>query len=370
MKKLFKTPYPYLLIPIILGIGLCLCARYIAGFADWYYVNFYKPLAGAIGTLVGFIPFSLMELCIFVIVFCLPAGCFIVHIISKRKNPEAHGAALFHFALISVFLITSIFFTSFCFFSATNYYKMSFSDSFFDESTEFMFASEHLSELCADLTERANTLGAALEHRDDGTTVYDGSDFEMAKKAAAEYRRLYEKCPQLEVGGDSYGTPKPVICSFVMSKLLISGVYSPYTLEANVCTEGPDFLRGSTMMHEQSHLRGYMNEAEANFIAFLACENSEDPYFQYSGTCSALIYAMNALYKDDYESWLEIRQTYSDTLEADMQAQNAYVAANKGTVSTVSDKVNDTYLKLNSQPEGVKSYSLVVNLLLAYWQTK
>ena len=40
------------------------------------------------------------------------------------------------------------------------------------------------------------------------------------------------------------------------------------------------------MMHEQTHLRGFMNEAEANFVAYLACENSSDPYFEYSG-CKA-----------------------------------------------------------------------------------
>ena len=32
----------------------------------------------------------------------------------------------------------------------------------------------------------------------------------------------------------------------------------------------------------------------------------------------------------------------------------------------VSDKVNDTYLKLNDQQDGVRSYGKMVDLLLAY----
>lgn len=367
MKKLFKPSYIYMLIPTIFGIGICACAKYITGFADWYYINIYKPVAGVFGTLVGLIPISLMELGIFVCVICPPVIYGIRQIASKRKFSVLEcGARIVKFYLTLICIVLPLCLTC----SLNNYYRTDFADTFLPEGIEYQFSVSELRRLCEDLVDRACALGTTLEHGEDGTTVYSGSDYQMAKEAAKEYRRLYEKCPQLEIGGDSFGTPKPVICSFVMSKLLISGVFSPYTMEANICTEGPDFLRGSTMMHEQSHLRGYMNEAEANFIAFLACENSEDPYFEYSGTCSALIYAMNALYKEDYESWLEIRQRYSESLDADMKAQNAYVSANKGTVSNVSDKVNDTYLKINSQTDGVKSYSAVVNLLLAYWRYK
>ena len=53
-----------------------------------------------------------------------------------------------------------------------------------------------------------------------------------------------------------------------------------------------------------------------------------------------------------------------------MRAQNAYVDANESKVSEVSDAVNDAYLKLNSQTDGVQSYGMVVDLLLAYYRTK
>ena len=124
------------------------------------------------------------------------------------------------------------------------------------------------------------------------------------------------------------------------------------------------------MMHEQTHLRGFMNEAEANFVAFLACENSADPYFEYSGYCHALLNSMNALYSADYEKWAQLRVCYSTAVDADMRAQNAYVDANESKVSEVSDAVNDAYLKLNSQTDGVQSYGMVVDLLLAYYRTK
>lgn len=53
-----------------------------------------------------------------------------------------------------------------------------------------------------------------------------------------------------------------------MSYLDISGIYCPFTFEANVNVHMNDVLIPVTMCHELSHLSGYMREDEANFIAF------------------------------------------------------------------------------------------------------
>ena len=93
---------------------------------------------------------------------------------------------------------------------------------------------------------------------------------------------------------------------------------------------------------------------------------SENDYFRYSGNCLALLYSMNALYVADYSLWYELRLQYPDYISADMAAQNEYVNSYDTKVAEVSDKVNDTYLKLNDQQDGVRSYGKMVDLLLAY----
>lgn len=366
MKKILKSPCFYLVMLLPLGLSLCAAAKYCPGFADFYCEKVYKPVAGFLGSITGAIPFSLMELAIgsavvFVLWQCVSAAI-------RAHRGEQSVLKAFSVVLVRIFSAASAVLFLFCIFCGTNYYRTSFAKtvglSVEKSSKEELFA------LCSDLLDRANALSTELEHDEHGVTRYGESDFAMARSAAEEYRLLYEKYPFLKMGGKTLGTPKPVICSFVMSKTLISGVYSPYTLEANVCREGPDFLRGFTMMHEQTHIRGFMNEAEANFVAFLACENSSDPYFEYSGYCHALLSSMNALYSADYEGWLELRQKYSSALDADMRAQNAYVSENESKISEVSDSINDAYLKINSQTDGVRSYGMVVDLLLAYWRTK
>jgi hypothetical protein len=57
--------------------------------------------------------------------------------------------------------------------------------------------------------------------------------------------------------------------------------------------------------------------------------------------------------------------TVLEKVDLDLRANSAYWAKYEDTVvSTVSNKVNDTYLKANAQADGVKSYGRMVDLLL------
>lgn len=66
--------------------------------------------------------------------------------------------------------------------------------------------------------------------------------------------------PPLPAG---YGQPKPVMASRLMSYGNITGIYIPFTCEANVNIDVPDYSIPATMCHELTHLRGYMREEEA-----------------------------------------------------------------------------------------------------------
>ena len=54
----------------------------------------------------------------------------------------------------------------------------------------------------------------------------------------------------------------------------------------------------------------------------------------------------------------------STTLK-DLQENNDYWDQYEGKVAEVSNQVNDTYLKINDQKDGVQSYGRVVDLMLA-----
>ena len=147
----------------------------------------------------------------------------------------------------------------------------------------------------------------------------------------------------------------------------LEGVYSPFTLEANYNREMPEVNIPVAICHELSHLRGYMREDEANFIAYLACLQSEDPQFVYSGAILALVHSANALYRDGAaEEYARIYGMLCETAQTDLAADRAFWKQFDGKVAEVSNKVNDTYLKINKQEDGVKSYGRMVDLLLAW----
>ena len=138
-------------------------------------------------------------------------------------------------------------------------------------------------------------------------------------------------------------------------------------MEANDNGDRPAYDKPFTGCHELSHLRGFMEEQEANFIAFLACISSERADFQYSGYLSGWVYCMNALYRADYESWQAVRGLLDEAAEPDLTANNEFWDRYEGTISETAERINDTYLKANGQADGVKSYNRMVDLIVAYF---
>ena len=92
--------------------------------------------------------------------------------------------------------------------------------------------------------------------------------------------------------------------------------------------------------------------------------------FSIADICWRGIYSMNTLYRVDSEQWSEVRDGLDEPVEADLQANNRFWDFYEGAVSELADKVNDTYLKVNGQADGVKSYNRMVDLLVVYYQNK
>ena len=164
-----------------------------------------------------------------------------------------------------------------------------------------------------------------------------------------------------------YPRPKELIFSEILSYQQLTGIYLPFTVEANYNGDMTSYNKPFTVCHELSHLRGFMQEQEANFIAFLACTGSERTDFQYSGYLSGWVYCMNALYRADPESWQEVRSLIDAAAEPDLAANNAFWDRYEGPVSDTAERINDTYLKVNGQADGVKSYDRMVDLVVAYY---
>lgn len=212
---------------------------------------------------------------------------------------------------------------------------------------------------------------ARLSETADGVTrnsegIFAENRADILEKAPQAYEGIEARFPFL-----AFDAPcvKPVRFSRVMSALDFTGVYCPFTGEANVNVDSPACLLPATAAHELAHQRGVTSEQECNFLAVLASTSCGDAAYAYSGWLSGYLYLGNALYQADETRWSAVWAALPETVKADLRAQNAYWAQfESGVARKVSNKVYDQFLKSYGQEQGLKSYGTVVDLLVVYYR--
>ena len=215
------------------------------------------------------------------------------------------------------------------------------------------------------LIERANN--ARLEVLEDENDIFTTNQHfsEVFARAPLGYEAASVYIPALE---GNYGLPKALLTSPIINYTFIVGIYSPFTGEANVNVAVPDSTLLFTIMHEMAHQRGIAREDEANFIAFLTSIMHPDADFRYAGYLGALNYTRGALRRTDPEVLPELNTLMSDAVFQDIVFVSEFWRDFRSPIEETFTQMNNTYLRFNNVEEGVGSYGLVVDLLLAYYQ--
>ena len=196
-----------------------------------------------------------------------------------------------------------------------------------------------------------------------GASVMPYSLDEMEEKLLDAYDKVCDKYSFVQ---RLRSNMKPIILSEPMTYTHISGVYTYFTGEANLNTNFPDYSLPFTAAHEFSHQRGIAREDEANFMAFLVCAASDDPYIRYSGYLNMYEYVASAYYSADPDGYYELLGTMDARIRCELVSYSEFFDKYRDSVaSEVSGAINDTYLKLQGT-EGTRSYGLVVDLAVAY----
>lgn len=163
-----------------------------------------------------------------------------------------------------------------------------------------------------------------------------------------------ERCP-----------PKAPVGGVLLSWLGIGGIYSPFTGEPNVNVDSPLFTLPFAALHEMAHGRGFAVEAEANYVAVLVGRDFGDVSARYASLYNALLHVAGALMEVDPEGTERLWRDIHPGIRRDQAAVRAWRARYDGPARIVAGAVNDAYLKSQGVTEGVRSYGLVVDLLLA-----
>jgi hypothetical protein len=126
-------------------------------------------------------------------------------------------------------------------------------------------------------------------------------------------------------------------------------------------------------LHEVAHERGFAREDEANYLAVKVGTNSGDRELAYSAALMAFLHLRGSLNAADFARGLNLSLETDAAVRRDLKAiQQFWAVPSKAVqaVREVSSAVNDTYLKVQGQSQGVRSYGRMVDLLLAERRAK
>ena len=349
---------------IFAAFSLCI---YITAIFWEDFANFFTryPSAfvrGLLSYLTYLLPISFAEL---MLILLIPAAVIVIIIACKRYCDTWKSVFLFGGKLLAV---VSLMFSLFVWTLGPGYRTTKLEDrlGFADVKIE----KESLGETAEILIEIINGAAKKVEFGEDGFSPMPYSLDEMSKKLMVAYNEIcdeYDFIPRL------YSRVKPVMLSEPMTYTHIAGVYSYFTGEANINVVFPDYTLPFTAAHELAHQRGISREDEANFIAFMVCSRSDDPYIRYSGCIGVLDYVLDAYYSaDKSEGHADYKALYASLDENVKKEQRAYYEFYKkyadNIAATVSGAVNNSYLQ-SQGTAGTVSYGLVADLTVRYYAT-
>ena len=217
--------------------------------------------------------------------------------------------------------------------------------------------------------DEANKLAAQVDRTPDGDVRFSSFDA-LAIQAAEGFDTLvYDKTYPVFAG--SRLPVKELGWADMYTSMGITGFTMSLTGEAAVNPQIPPVSLPFTMCHEMAHRMCIANEGDANMAAFLACEANSSVEFRYSAFFMAYRYCYNALISQGTQAAQDAAQRItagvSDQLYHDMAAYSSFFASKKDDAATdLATKVNDAYIKVNGDEQGVASYGAVCDLLVSW----
>ena len=314
-----------------------------------------RPWHAFAGKLFSAAPFSVTE---WVILCLVTLGIVLLILLVvrliRRRWSRAYRTGM------TVLSVSAALFALLCLWWGVLYYSDSFTEQSGLERRDI--SVQELETVTKYFAAQANALGEYVERGEDG--VFTADKDAIFRRSADIYDGAEQIFPCLAAPAVR---AKPVVLSRLLSYIHYTGFFFPYTAEANLNADSPVCLLPSTIAHELAHLRGVAREDEANFCAVVACMESGDDEYRYSGALLAYIYLGNALYSADYDAWHEVYSSLSEAVRADLTANNAYWKQFETTAADVSEKVYESFLQTYGDDRGMQSYGACVDLLTVYY---
>jgi hypothetical protein len=329
--------------------------KFFPAFIEKYYSQgFYPPMARAFRMALGWLPFSLGDSLIALLIIWVLVSLFKL-IKGSRKQPFKQ-----QLLAISKKIALWVLWVYIAFFSlwGLNYYRQ---------------GSTHLLNLHTepytpdDVDTLMQHIQLKLEYACRDSLMVENGKTSDRIKLANEAKDAYDSASlQYSFMHFENISFKPILLGKLQAYAGYAGYIFPFTGEAHTDFYVPNFTLPFTVCHEMAHQIGFGAESEANLIGFLAARESENPAFVYSAYVGVHQYTLLELYKLDSLKARPFIEKIPPILKKDRLEQIKFHEAHSSFLQPALDAAYTLYLQGNNQPMGLQSYNRVVAWLVAY----
>ena len=332
----------------VAAIGL---ARFLPDFWFSFYTDFSRKAMVILGAATGWVPVCLWQILAVLLVLAVPVS-FISAVRRKRILGWATGL------LEAVTVLCALFVGLW----GLNHFAPAIGSQTGLEVRPY--SAQELEAATRWYAEQAGFWSSRVERDAEGNVTLPAHET-LSRLAVESYQRLAEQNDRFSGTAPSV---KPLFVSEGFSYAGTTGVFLCLTGEASVNTDAFPLTIPFTMCHELGHSLAVAAEDQANYCGYLACTASDSSLLRYSGYFTAFQYCIGALRREDSKAADGVWADCPEQVVQDAAANAAHNRKYEGKVQEAVQRVNNGYLKAFNHPEGVKSYGLVVDYLIAEYQ--
>lgn len=162
---------------------------------------------------------------------------------------------------------------------------------------------------------------------------------------------------------------KPSLYTYLGQYFGFTGYYNPFSGEGQVRTNVPVFIQPFISTHEIAHQIGYAKENEANLVSFLASKSYDDVDFRYAIYYDLYSYGMGEVFlTGDSLLYKKFNEGLHPRVKRDRRELRLFYERTRNVFEPYVSRVYDSYLRLNNQPMGKRTYNQVVQWMIAFYK--
>lgn len=227
------------------------------------------------------------------------------------------------------------------------------------------YSTDELAQFTSRLLNKANDIHVLITKNDTLPVVYNFTEREFRNLVFSNIDSI-----QFLDQKAAYQSIKPSLLSLPLTYMGFGGYLNPFTHEAQYNDLVPDYKYPSLIAHEMAHQIGYAKENEANFVSCYTNMHSKNILLKYAGYTYALRFCLNELYFSSQEDFELLMNKVNPGILKNFEEIRTFWQSYKNPFEPLFKKFYSNFLKVNNQPQGIKSYNYVVALLVNYYAEK